>query len=85
MITDKLLEFVLWLQRGLVGVFPDLSFVDFYPDYDISGLITSLSYAFIFFPFSLFKFFLQNVIFWLGVQAAWAIIEWMYRKIPGVD
>lgn len=28
---------------------------------------------------------LGNIIFWLTVQMTWAIIEWIYKKIPGVE
>lgn len=26
-----------------------------------------------------------NVSFWWGVHMLWAVIEWLYKKIPGVD
>lgn len=28
---------------------------------------------------------LGNVIFWLTVQLTWAIVEWIYKKVPGVN
>lgn len=27
---------------------------------------------------------LSNIVFWLVVQMTWAIIEWLYKKIPGI-
>ena len=26
-----------------------------------------------------------NIIFWLTAQMAWSIIEWVYKKFPGVS
>lgn len=28
---------------------------------------------------------LGNIIFWLTIQMTWSIIEWIYKKIPGVE
>lgn len=28
---------------------------------------------------------LGSVVMWSGIQLAWAIIEWIYKKIPGVS
>ena len=28
---------------------------------------------------------LTNVLLWITVQIGWAIIEWIYKKIPGID
>ena len=28
--------------------------------------------------------FIGNIIFWLNVHLTWALIEWVYRKIPGI-
>lgn len=28
---------------------------------------------------------LGNIIFWLTVQLAWALVEWIYKKVPGVN
>lgn len=32
-----------------------------------------------------FSLFLGSAIFWYTVQLTWAVIEWLYKKIPGVD
>ena len=26
-----------------------------------------------------------NIVFWLSVHLAWSIVEWVYKKIPGVS
>lgn len=32
-----------------------------------------------------FSLCIGSIMFWYGVQFVWAIIEWIYKKIPGVD
>ena len=36
-------------------------------------------------PNGFFSSFIGSVIFYLTLQFSWAIIEWIYKKIPGVD
>lgn len=28
---------------------------------------------------------IANIVMWLTIQMTWAIIEWVYKKIPGVQ
>lgn len=37
------------------------------------------------FPGDVWVVCIANGMFWLVVQFTWAIIEWIYKKIPGVD
>ena len=37
------------------------------------------------FPSDVWVAILSNITFWASVQFSWAIIEWVYKKIPGVD
>ena len=85
MLIELILTPVFWLLGLLVGLFPDLSYLDPLSGIDISGFIYILAYGFFIFPFSLFMIFIGNVLFWLSAQMIWAIIEWLYRKIPGVN
>lgn len=32
-----------------------------------------------------FALFLGSAIFWYTVQLTWAVIEWLYKKIPGIN
>ena len=32
-----------------------------------------------------FMLFLGSITFWLAIQYGWAILEWIYKKIPGVS
>jgi hypothetical protein len=64
--------------------FPDLS--QFTTGIEIVDVfIASLAYGFVLFPLHLFAFFIGNVVFWLGFHVIWAVIEWVYKKIPGVN
>ena len=49
---------------------------------DTMGLIAD---AMMFFPVDVWVAVLANVGFWLTLQFTWAIIEWVYKKIPGVS
>ena len=53
--------------------------------FDTSGFTSFISNAFVIFPSNLFLVIVANITFWLGVQMLWAIIEWVYKKIPGVN
>ena len=37
------------------------------------------------FPIDVWAGVIGSVISWAGVHFVWAIIEWVYKKIPGVD
>ena len=53
--------------------------------FGIGDTINLLSKALMFFPFDVWVVVLMNITMWLSLQFAWAIIEWIYRKIPGVN
>lgn len=38
-----------------------------------------------FFPSDVFLVLIAHILFWINAQLAWAIFEWVYRKIPGVN
>ena len=85
MITEYLLTLIFRLFNLIINLLPDLSYIDPLSGFDISGFIYILAYGFFIFPFELFIIFIGNMIFWLGVQMVWAVIEWIYKKIPGVN
>ena len=85
LIIELLLTPMFWLLDGILYRLPDFSYLDPLHGYDISEFIYLLAYGFYIFPFSLFMIFIGNVLFWLALQMGWAIIEWVYKKIPGVN
>jgi len=85
MIIELVLTPLFWVLNLLLNLLPDMSHLDPLSGVDITGFIDILAYGFLIFPFSLFMIFIGNMLFWLGVQMTWAIIEWGYRKFPGVN
>lgn len=51
----------------------------------IGDFLLLLKTALMFFPVDVWVIFIANVTFWISVQYGWAIIEWIYKKIPGVN
>lgn len=56
---------------------------------DLPGWIDNtynvLSWGLMFFPKDVFYALIGSFVFWMAAHFAWAIIEWIYKKIPGVD
>ncbi|MCL2188084.1 MAG: hypothetical protein FWC16_03420 [Defluviitaleaceae bacterium] len=48
-------------------------------------LMEIIGVAFYIFPPQLFFIFIANSMFWMSAHMGWAIIEWVYKKIPGVN
>ena len=48
-------------------------------------LLDLLGYGVYFFGTSTFCMVVSNIAFWLTVDMVWAIVEWIYKKIPGVN
>ena len=84
MIVELIFTPIFSLLSSIVNRIPDMTHIDPLAGQDISGFINFLAYGFYVFPFSLFMIFIANILFWLSAQMLWAIIEWVYKKIPGV-
>jgi hypothetical protein len=50
-----------------------------------SGLTTILAYGLYFFPADIWMSVITLGVTMLSTGLLWAIIEWVYKKIPGVD
>ena len=85
MIIELLLRPIFYLLGLILDLLPDMSGIDPLSDYDMTGFIDFLAYGFFIFPISLFMTFIGNVMFWKSTQMIWAIVEWVYKKIPGVN
>lgn len=80
-----IIESILNLLFGLVSVI--ISFLPSglqLPNW-IVNFTTFVGTGLSFFPSGVFAILISNVAFWLGVQMTWAIIEWLYKKVPGLD
>ena len=71
---------------NFVGFIIDLipSFVGTFDDYT-GGTITLVANALVIFPVDLWIILIVNIVFFLTSALAWVVVEWIYKKIPGVD
>lgn len=62
----------------LIPVFGDL------PSW-IDNTLNVLSYGLMFFPSDVFITAIVSIVGWMTAHMLWALVEWVYKKIPGVD
>ena len=48
-------------------------------------LLDLLGYGVYFFGATTFCMVVSNISFWLTVDMVWVIVEWIYKKIPGIS
>lgn len=78
----QLMMLPLWtLIYSVIGLIPVLSSV---PS-GFNALLDIIGYGCAFIGTDFFLALLGNIIFWLTAQLGWSIIEWVYKKIPGVS
>jgi len=81
MIIELLCTPLFLLLNLIISLLPE-GFV--IPSY-ITNTIEILKYPLSIFPIDLWILIISNVSFWYIAQVAWAIIEWVYKKIPGLN
>lgn len=83
MIVEGFCSIIFGLIYGLISLIPTSS------SFSLPGWATQatalLAKAMIVFPADVWVVVMGNIAFWLIVQMGWAIIEWVYKKIPGVS
>ena len=52
---------------------------------DVTKFFDIIGTGLYFFGTDAFSFAIGSLIFWFGVDLGWGVIEWLYKKIPGVD
>ena len=81
MIVEGILDLLYGLLFSIVDMLPVLG--------DLPGWIDNtlnvLSYGLMFFPLDVFVTVVGSFAFWMSAHMVWAFIEWVYKKIPGVD
>lgn len=82
MIVELLLNIVFGSVYFITEVIPNTLFN--LPDWGIQA-IKMLKTGLGLFPNDVWIVCISNGMFWLVVQFTWAIIEWIYKKIPGVN
>jgi len=81
LITKALLTPLFLLLRGIIVLMPSAFTMPLWA----MNMLDLLFKALFFFPPDVWTTVMANVMFWLNVQFGWAVIEWVYKKIPGVD
>lgn len=77
----QLMMFPFWiLIYNIIGMLPVLTSV---PS-GFNALLDIIGYGCAFIGTDFFLALIGNFIFWLTAQLTWAIIEWVYRKFPGI-
>lgn len=82
MITEAVFNLLFLVVDIVINCFPSINIPLLSGS---NGLVTLLSYGLVFFPVDLWIALISNISFWLLVQGGWIVIEWVYKKIPGVD
>lgn len=77
-IVDLVTSLVFWVMNLLPDFTPTAVV-------NISDSIALMAPVLSIFPLDLFKFIFNNGLFWMGIQLSWSIVEWVYKKIPGVS
>lgn len=82
MITQAILSVFFGFANFLIGLLPKMD--------NTQGSITNvfydlLQYGLYFFGSSPFAMVFASVVLWATVDIMWAIVEWVYIKIPGVN
>lgn len=81
MIIEAIFKPMFLLIKGLISL---LSFAGTFPAWAVDFL-KLMSTALEYFPADVLVVILCNVWLWISAFLAWAVIEWVYKKVPGVD
>ena len=81
MIIESIFNMLYGLLFGLVDMLPVLGDLPTW----IDNTLNVLSYGLMFFPIDVFVTVFGSIAFWMGAHLVWALVEWVYKKIPGVD
>lgn len=82
MIVEMLLYPIFALLELIISKFPTGA------DTSLSGLsslVSIMAKGFTFFPPNLWASCIASIMFWKTRALTWIIVEWIYKKIPGVE
>ena len=82
MIFEGILNLLFGLVKVVIGLLPTSIFT--MPQWfaDFSSLI---SIGLSFFPSDVFYVAIGNITIWVVLHITWAVIEWIYKKFPGIS
>lgn len=78
MIIELLCTPIFLLINGVIAVIPAMFQM---PNW-LADLLSMLLKAMQFFPIDVWVICIGNISFWLSLHFIWAILEWLYKKIP---
>lgn len=83
MILELIFYPIFVFARFIISLLPNFS-------NNIDGGLTGsfydlMSIGLYFFGVAPFMLVFASVVFWIGVDIGWTSIEWLYKKIPGID
>lgn len=81
MIIDSCLLIVLNIIIYFISLVPAVPSTE----YMLGGFLNILGIGINLFGRTTFSVIITNIVLWGGIHLAWAIIEWIYIKIPGVN
>jgi len=82
LLFELILDALFLIPNLIISLIPDTGFV--LPSY-IGSMIDVLKVPMSIFPLDLWFLIISQLSFWYVLQLSWSIIEWLYKKIPGVD
>jgi len=81
MIIDTILNMFQSLVLSIIDLVPTMPNL---PSW-ISSSVGLIQKGLIFFPNDMWSTIIINISAWIAIQYTWAIIEWVYKKIPGIN
>lgn len=81
MITEAILNPIYSILQLFISFLPVIGDLPTWVD----NAFNLLSYILMFFPVDVFVAIIGNVGLWMGANFIWSIIEWIYKKLPGID
>lgn len=81
MIIELILIPFFSLVRGIVNLLPNDPGVNL----TLANLIVFVRKGLYFTDIFVFITCISSVVFWTSAQFIWAIVEWVYKKLPGVN
>lgn len=81
MITEKILLALFSVANFVVGLLPDFAS----SNVGGSGFSQFVGKALFFFPADVLVVGIGNIVLIATVGIGWSVIEWVYKKVPGVD
>lgn len=81
MIIELLLTPIFFIVNGLISLLPKMGEL---PSW-VNDFLNVVSTGLTIFPIDVWIFAIGSIVFWRFGLIAWSVVEWLYKKIPGVS